>query len=334
MGETVLRRIQAGVETTRGVAVPATRRIYGTLTPNRGQAHRFAVEDRGTFVDKMRGNLKLVEAGGTIAADATFEDLPFYASLFLRGTATPSGSGLLGYTYTVSPDMTSDTLKTVTLEAGDESVSWQGPFGTVDAADFTLGLDEALTVSMATFTSDWVPQSYTEYPTSYTGFTAGVADHAVESVMGYQSSLYLDPAGATPGTTHITGRFIGATFGYHNQNKRKYFGDGTATFTKLGRGRRQVHCQVTFEAPDLQQYALYAKNQPVVARIAMTGTPITGSTGPVDKAMYFDFWGIFDTFTIGNRDTNTTFQFDLQAVYDIAAGKECAITVLNGNAAA
>lgn len=404
MGELVLRKIQAGIEATRGTPVAATKKLYGTMTMTRAQAKRFAVEDRGVFTDKFRANPKLPEAGFVLAADATFEDLPLYLATFLNGAASSSGSAGIGYTWAVNPD-TTDALKTLTLEAGDDTVAWQGAFGTVDSADLTLALDDALTASLTGFVADWIPQSYAVpgLPTAFAGFTGSLAERVVESVMGYQSHVFIDPTGTAVGTTPVTGRFIAATIGIHNQNKRKVFGDGTyGRFSRLGRGRRQVTAQITFEALDTNQYADFYNNVSKGIRIQLLGGPIAsttfgatngalasgstitaittsalsatipGGTGisvggqtfsvtivgaasgatsiPVQsqkvegtiattttvmaaKTINMDLYGVWDAFVIGARDTNTTFQFTLQGVYDTTAAKECAITVVNGQTA-
>lgn len=318
------------MEATRGTAIAATKKLYGVLEPTWAQPHIWAADDRGSFVDKYRGNLKTVEAGFTFSGDSTFEDQAFWLSLHYNGAAAPTGSALLGYTTAVAPDSTSDTLKTMTIETGDNTVAWQGCFGTVDTADYTLGLDDTLKVKYGGWVQNWIAQSADPtLTTSFTGFTAAIPDRVVEGVSGMLNKLYIDVAGGTPGTTQMSGRFISATFSYHNQNARKYFGDGSAVFTKLGRGRRQTMATITFEGTDTVQWALMQGNAEAVVRLGLTGIGIAGSTGPIYKAQYFDFWGIWDTFKIGARDTNTTWEMDLQAIYDITAAHESMITSIS-----
>lgn len=291
MGEVVLRRIAVGVEATRGTAVAATKRLYGTFASTRAQPRRWAVEDRGMFVDKIRGNPKLIEAGGTFNHDVLFEDAPLLAACYLNGAAASSGSAPVGFTWAIPPDTNTDTLKTLTWEVGDDTIAWRGNFGTIDTSDWTLGLDEAITAADAIFVQDWTAQNpsnpaNTQGSSSYTapnlpswaGFTAGLPERSVESVMGWQSRLYVDPMPGTIGTTQILGRFISAAYGVHNQNKRKYFGDGSAVFTKLGRGRRQIHNQITFEAIDTAQYQQWWNNTPIAVRIQAIGSAIPSTT--------------------------------------------------------
>lgn len=415
MGEVVLRRIQAGIEATRGTAVVATKKMYGTFMPTRAQPRRWAQEDRGMFVDKFRGNPKLIEAGGTFNHDVLFEDAPLLAACYLNGGAASTGSAPVGFTWSIAPDINTDTLKTLTWEVGDDTVAWRGAFGVIDTSDWTLGLEEAITAACGVFVSDWVAQNpsnpnNTQGATAYTapnlpswaGFTGSLAERAVESVMGWQSRLYVDAMPGTIGTTNVLGRFISASFGVHNQTKRKYFGDGTAVFTKLGRGRRQIHAQITFEGIDTAQYQQWWNGTEVGVRVQAIGSALPGTTfGTTNgaltagatitaiptsaltaaiaggsgisvggqtfvvtaagalaaattipilsatvnqtiatattvmaaKTINWDFWGLWDTWQLGNRDTNTTFQMDLQAIYDTVAAKEFNLTVINGNTA-
>lgn len=399
MGEVALRRIQSAIEVTRGTPLAATRKVYGTCVVTKMWPRRYAVEDRGNFTDKFRANRKLNESGATVVMDATFEDTPWIMAHVLRGAVTPTGTATTGYTWTYAPDTTSDLLSTSTVEAGDDTVAMQGSFFTVDTADFVMPLDDALSASLGAFVADWLPQNSSDTPSSFAGFTGSLAERTVESAVGWQQRLYIDPTGAAVGTTQVVGRFKTAAFAIHNQNKRKYFGDAGVVFTKLGRGRRQVSGTITLEAVDTHQYALFANNTSQAIRLQLIGSAITGTTlgtttaaainpGTISsipclalaaaipggigisisgvafavtaagaainataipvvpqtltqtipisqtilaaRTMNFDFWGVLETWTYGNVDTNTTYAFGFQAMYDATAAKEINVTVLNG----
>lgn len=272
MAELALRRIQAGFETTRGVAVPATKKIYGTMVPDYKRDSRAAVEDRGTFVKVFRTNHQLVVAGATLTSDATFEDLPWMLSTILAGGVTATGSATTGYTWAFTPDQGTDTIKTATYEMGDESVSWQMPFGWTDEADFAMTLDNALVGTYKLFGKDLIPSA----PPVYTG---GLPERTVESVMGYQSRLYVDLSGTAVGTTQITGRFISSNMGFKLNSARKTFGDGTPYLSRIGRGRRDMTAQMVFELLDLQQWSQFnsAVPQQLATRLQLIGTGIAGT---------------------------------------------------------
>lgn len=334
MGEVALRKLQGGVEATRGTAVAATKKLYTTQTITIEQHSRYAVEDRGVFDEKWRANPKLRDAGFSLVGDATFEDMPYFLDMALKGGVVSTGTALVGYTWVYVGDQTSDTLTTRTLEAGDDTVSWQAPFATIDTLDFTMALDDAVKFTATGFAQDWIPQTSTFRTTAYTGFTAALPDRVVESCMGWQAKLFIDPAGTTAGTTQVLGRFISATWGYHNQNKRKNFGDNNQlSLQKLGRGKRQVMADIVFEAADQAQFADFVLKNSKVVRIGLFGVGIAGTTGPVLKAQYYDFYGTWDTFAIANRDTNTTWSMHFDAIYDVGAAKTHQVTVINAQSA-
>jgi hypothetical protein len=281
MGEKALRRLQAGLETTRGTAVPATRKVYGELEPHRDQPRKFAMEDRGIFTDKFRANAKLVDAAFKMKSDLTFEDLPYWLDMLLKGGVVATGSATVGYTYQYVPDQSSDSLKTRTFEWGDDSIAWQGSFATLDSLDVNVALDDSASLDMTGFVKEWFPQG----TGGFTGFTAALAERAVESVEGWHARIFIDPGASAPGTTQVTGRLVSAKIAVKNQNKRKWFGDASPFFTVLGRGRRQISLDLVLEQFDQTQLGdLFTTNVagqlPVerAIRLSLAGSPITGTT--------------------------------------------------------
>ena len=281
MGEVVLRRLQAGLETVRGTPVAATKKLYGTLTMSREQQRRWAVEDRGMYTDKFRGNPKLIVAGFTLNHDLTFEDAPYYLAHLLNGTTTASTVASAASKWVFNPDVNTDGLKTSTFEAGDDSVAWQAPFCTVDSMAFNMVLDDVLTSSTVGFCQDWIPQTSSNLTTGFAGYTGSISERSVESVMGWQSRLYVDNSGGTMGATQVTGRHIAAKWNVKNNNKTKYYGDASAVYQLLGRGRRQIDLSITFEALDTAQYAAFQQSpnlKELLVREQFIGGAITGST--------------------------------------------------------
>lgn len=400
MGELALRQIQAGIETSRGVIVPATRKLYGTMTMERDQGRRFADESRGMMVKHYRSNPKLIDAGFRFHGDTTFEDLPYFAEMYFQGGVTPVVQGAAAYLWTYAPDLTSDLIRTRTLYAGDDTVQWQAPFCVGDTLDINLELNDAVTMDANGFCRDWIPVTSSFLSTGFTTGFASLSDRVVESVMGYQARLFSDNGGGTMGTTQITGKFISAKAGYHLNNKRKTFGDGLGySLQKLGRGYRDISCQIVFEGLNQAEFADHYNNQEKLIRVQLlgsaiagssygttngaiaAGTPVTsivtnaltaavpggtginvggvtftvapagaaaaatsipvlsltpqvtiptGSTVMAAKTINLDFWGYWETFVLGARDTNTTFQLNLVGVYDAAAGYDHRLQVLNG----
>ena len=280
MGELALKKIQGGLETVRGTAVVATRNIYGKMTITRLQPRRFANEDRGVFTKYFRANPKLIDAGFKLESDVTFEDLPYFLETVIQGGISPTGSSAQGFIWTYNPDMTSDLLKSRTYYAGDDTVQWRGAFGVSDKLDITIGLEDAITFELEGFVQDWVPVTSGFLTTGFSapGFQ-NLSDRTVESVMGYQTKLFVDPPSNPVGTTQRSGKFISAKAGVHLNNKKKAFGDNfNYMLQKLGRGEKDVECEFVFEGLNQQEFADHFNNTEAIVRIQMIGTPIVGST--------------------------------------------------------
>lgn len=279
MGEIALRRIQAGLETTRGVAVPATRNIYGKqMVITRAQPRRFVEEQRGVWTKYFRSNPKLIEATFKLDADLTFEDLPYFLETTFQGGVTPTGAAGTGYTWAYAPDMSSDLIRTRTYYAGDDAVQWQGRFGISDKLAIDLSLNDGVKLAVDGYVADWVPVTSAFLTTAYAapGF-ASIPDRAVESIMGYQSKLFIDNPGSI-GTTQRVGRFISAKTGIALDVKRKFFGDNVAYLQKAGRGLRASECEFVFEGMDQSEFADHYNNIEKAVRIALYGTAIAGTS--------------------------------------------------------
>jgi hypothetical protein len=401
MGELALRKIQGGIETVRGTPVVGSRNLYGIMTITREQARRFADEDRGSFIKYWRANPKLIDAGFKLEADLTPEDFPYFLETIMQGGVSPTGTAPTGYLWSYAPDLTSDLIKTRTYYAGDEAVQWRGAFGASDTLDVAIDLNDAVKLTLGGFVQDWIPVTSGFLTTGFSGGFAGLSDRTVESIMGYQSKLMIDAAGGTMGTTQVVGKFISAKLHFALNNKRKPFGDNLAySLQKLGRGSRDVTCQIVFEGANQSEFADHFLNvekqvriqhigsvipastygtisagivagtiyttlptnaltsaiaggvaidiggnvftvAPAGAASAATTIPVLsqaasvaasiGTTVAARKTINFDFWGYWDNFSLGNRDTNTTFQLTLQAVNDVTSALDHRIAVLNQN---
>jgi hypothetical protein len=249
LGELALRRVQAGIEATAGLAVAATRKVYGSFEVSRDQPRRYAIEDRGIFPEKMRANARLVMAGYKCEADLTSEDLPWWLDQVLKGGVTPVALGTGTWKWLYVPDQSSQTLKTRTFEWGDDSIAYRAPFGLADSLDVAVGLDDAVRLTVNGFVADWYPAGLAGAG-GWAGFTGSLTDRNVETVMGWQQRLFVDPGAGPIGTTWVQGRFVSSALAWRNQNRRKFFGDGSPVFTGVGRGRRQTQAGLVVEAFD------------------------------------------------------------------------------------
>lgn len=249
-----------------------------------------ASEDRGILVSDFRANARVVDAAFKLKADLLLEDLPYFLEMMNKGGVTPAGSATVGYTYDYSPDLTSDSLKTRTLEWGDESLDWQGPFATADSLKISFANpDDAVEMELDGFVQEWWPRGRG----GFAGFTGSIAEHAVETIMGWQSRIFIDVSPTAIGTTVIPGRLVKMSAEYKNNNKRKYFGDMGPFYTKVGRGKRNGTLNFELEEEAASVYTGGALDElayiidtniaghlPTLLRIRIqfAGSPITGTT--------------------------------------------------------
>ena len=85
MGEVALRKIQAAIEATRGLDLAATRKVYAKGMMTKDIVLLRPEEDRGTFIKNYRSALGVVTAAFPITGGLTYEDLPWYSQLAIKG---------------------------------------------------------------------------------------------------------------------------------------------------------------------------------------------------------------------------------------------------------
>ncbi|RMD64623.1 hypothetical protein D6833_04125 [Candidatus Parcubacteria bacterium] len=237
-GIKALRKIQLGRETTAGTAVAATTiwRGMGVLDDQREVI--FPEEDIGYLSGVDRTYIPKYLAGMTFEeVEATFEQLPhvFEAGI---ATATPTqdgtGSGYI-YTYTF-PTTAANTIKTYTIEGGDNQQAWEMEYSHV--ANFALSgvAGEAWKVS-----AEWVGRQAT--PTSFTG---SVSLPSVEEMLFSKTKLYVDDDSGTIGTTQISNTLLEANITVTTGLVPQFTADGNLYFSYLANVAPEVLLEVVF----------------------------------------------------------------------------------------
>lgn len=322
-GERAFARHQAGLEVTRGTPVAATRRVYGEGMAQRQQPLiRPASEDRSSLIRNFRSQPGLVAATFPIRASATFEDLPWWYQLGMKGGVAGVLQNTTAYKYDFIPDSTSDTLKSATFEDGDDTQAWRMPFGMVDSFSITGALGQPWLLELTIIGADLTPQA----------FTAAIGDRVTEDIETHLTKLAIGNVGAVP-AGFLTGQVIGFKLNVANHLARKYFMDGLATpvMGGVGRADREVSLEVTWEgnAATVAERALWVSGTQRVARLQANGTTIAGSSPSQTKQAEIIESGKWTTWTVGNRETNTTMTGLLEAEYDSALGYEVDAFVVN-----
>lgn len=322
MGERILVKHQAAIESTRGTDLAATRKVYGkgiwdedvaTIRPDN--------EERGVFVRHYRSQPGLITAMLPFEGTVTFEDLPWWLQCALKGGVTGVLSATSVYTYTFVPTQATDDLKSLTFETGDDTQAWEAHFGMVDSFEITAVLGQPLKFSAKLLLDDWTTAT----------FTGSISDRVTEDALAHLGKIAIGNAGAVP-SSYITGRLVEMKFGIENALAPKFFQDGAGQkFTGMGRGSRLFYMEPVFEgnAATITERANYDSKTARVLRWTVTGSNIAASSPTTPKTIDIVLPGIWTSYKSAERDTNTTFAGRLEAQYDSTLGYDVSVAIAN-----
>ena len=319
-GFTRFRKIQVGIQTVIGTAVPAVRILpYRSLmvyNPNRTDPD----VDVGSLDPVMTpyAVAPTVEMSGA-AGPLAFNDLPVRLSAAIMGGVTASGSAGAGYTWTfTAASLTADSFDYYSVQTGDDTADSAGAgtnaFGAV-INSFSESMDEGL--GPWTVSDDWVAAGAV-----YGNRTGAlVVDSTPEWVFGADTVIYLNTVPAAIGITPIAAAVRGATLTINNNLDQKRYADGSNTRFNLqayGRGAREITLELVLEKTT-QTIAELASldDTPVPNRyikIATTSTELAG-TVTTHKREYFLPMRLFEA-SDGEIENNTNITLTYKGFYD------------------
>jgi len=328
--EVILLKNQAGIETTRGTNVAATRIVYAQITPSYDKALMEFQDTTGTFYDRRRVAYGREKVGFSAKDIATFEDLPWWASMFMKGGVTgasDSGTPAPGYVYTYVPTAATDDLKSITLEFNESGNPYET--GQVMCTQATLRMDAdndsepGWMLDLELMGRDWATTTY----------TAALSDRTTEVIMARGTKLYIDDAGGTIGTTQKTGTLINASITFNTGIHFKAFAEDATGYAanKVGRGAYRVDAQFTFEFDSDTEFAKYRLSAPAerLIRLVSEGTQIHATPSAANKKMQLDLYGYWSSWSRSDREGNLTAQFGFAGFYNTTAAKMVQLAVTN-----
>lgn len=304
---------QIGKEVTPGTPVAATRKVYwdianSRLTRERGaRPHRFATATR----DNVRAfTLGPVTAGGSIQFPLSADELVEIFLVGIKGGVTPTqpnpASDPNAYKWTFTPG---NTLDSMTVEWNDGAISWQQAGVRADQIRIAGNVREQQTVTVTLFGTDLVQNA----------LTGALTDRTPTFIEGWESKLYVDAFGATPGTTNVAQTLINWDVNIQNGLARKYFADNLNKAEAVTIGELAVEATLTFEASAAQSLTEFGNWDSATKRVIRlefgNNQVITGGT--LKKTVTVDIPGAWDLFDLGQTDENTrAYQLRMQYVYD------------------
>jgi len=321
MGLTAFRRIQVGKETTPGTAVAATAKLMGmTLKAPLGDRRIVQPEEeRGSLAGAFRSYTQAIGwEGATLSGDATFEDILYLLAMAVEGGVTPSGLGT-AKTWTFSPSLTSaNSPDTFTLEFGDDTQAYEVEYVLATGLEISGGVGQALKCS-----ANLVGRQIT--PTT---FTPSLVDRNVESALAGKTSLYMDDAGGTIGTTAKAATLLDWTWRLP-EHFATIAHQGSLYFTAVREQRMKPTLEMTveFNAGVAALRTKYASETAQLVRIEAVGGLI--ETGTNKKLTIDGAYKIVDFDVLDERNGADIVKLTLHGEYDATYGKLFEIVVVN-----
>ena len=310
MGEVALRFLQAGLESTKGTGVAATRILLARITnPNFDKPREFVEEDRGTLVGSQRFNDGVVDYTFSIEQEgATYQELPWFFSTCVKGSVSPTTINTAAYSYTFTPQTTGsgDDLQAATIEFGDDTQEFEMEY--CEGTGFTLGFDtltpgQAAPVKLAV---NYLTQSLASNTK-----TAALTPPTVNTILATGANFYLGSTSTAFGSlSEVTGSLRSFNLDYQNGLGRKVFvGDGT-TYSNIGRGRRVVTftSMVEGNADGVTRFVDWDLGTEKRMRMRFQGPVITGASPATTYKLIIDGRFVLTSFNpLEAVDTNTVF---------------------------
>lgn len=325
--EDILLRAQAGLETTRGTNVTATRKVYAQITPSVTRPLSPFRNTTGTFQGRRRPSYARTRVTLSAMDEATYQDLPWWAALMLKGgvSGVTDGGTPPAYTYTFNPTITSDDLKSATFEIGDTDNPYE--IAQVMCDSWTLRMDSDNDAEPS-----WMLDLNLlgrDYET--TTFTASLSDRSTDPILARGTKLYIDDAGGTIGATQKTGTLISCSITGNNALNYKAFAEDTkyVAANKVGRGEQTFDAQFTFEFADDVEFAKYRNTTPQQRLIRLEQSHVTAIHTTVFPRMRLDMYGYWSSWSRGTRVNNLTATFGFMGFYDTTATKTFSMEIVN-----
>lgn len=284
------QRVQAKIEAVRGTAeTTMSRWLYvlqsGGISWTYARDREDAPETLRSFFGDRDTALTNESVTFSIEARVSYEELPWWFSLFIKGgssqrTGTTTGSTPPGYSYTFSPTAGADDIDTFTMKIGDGATGYRFRRCVVNSATLRCNPNEG---GEATWRIALEGMAIFDGTTTFDSPT----DITRTMVSSNGSKLYLDTTLAL-GTTQLLAmvRNMSLSFALNAEEKR-FIESGATASADIGRGNYRVTGDFTAEALSDTQFALMRANTAVKLRMEQAGAQI-GPTPPTTYLLQLD----------------------------------------------
>lgn len=297
MGLKVFRKLQMGKETTPGTAVAATAIWRGEGTYEDQRKQDFPPEQVGIAGGVGRQHLTQLMAQVKMEeTPLTFEQgaYPFAAGIknVVTGVADGSGTDLI-YAYPF-PTTAPQTIKTFTLEVGDDEQEEEGEYGFV--TDINIKGRGGADTNLVTMSADWLCRQL-----SLSTFTATPSLVAVQSVPFSKTKFFMDAIGGTMGATEKANTLVEFDVKIKTGFKPRFEGDGQYYFSRAfwnGTFECTAEIAMNYNTASKAQIANWRARTPIQLQLLIEGDAVaTPGTAYTYKTCQIDLVGSWEKFT-------------------------------------
>jgi hypothetical protein len=311
------RRVAAvAKEVTSGTVVPATRKVYWTdpvfEIAQAPRPHMFAVGRRDNVLAFTKGSK---EVSGSASMPISGSELLEWLLAGVAGGVTPTqpavGTDPTVYLWTFKPSLVLDTMA---VEYHDGARPWVASGVNVNTLQFSGSASGENTVNADFFARDMVEQA----------LTTGLTDRVPDFSEGWETKLYIDNFGATPGTTVVPVSLISWEVNFNNNMAREYFADNTKAAGDISSDELAVDARITLRASSAQsisEFNNWNSDTLRLVRLEFGQNKVISNT--YKKFVSVDVPGAWNAVGLGGNENNRrTYELGLQYVYDptLAAG--------------
>lgn len=315
-GELWRRVAQVAKEVTAGTAVPATRKAYWTdptfAIVQAPRPHSFAVGRRDNILGFTKGSK---EVSGSASMPLSSSEILEWLLSGMKGGTTPTqpsaGPDPTVYLWTFTPG---NTLDTMTVEYNDAARVWIASGVNVNSLKFSGAASGVNTVTADFFARDLVAGS----------LTGSLTDRVPDFTEGWETKVYLDTFGGTPGTTVLPATVINWEVNFNNNMAREYFADNTKAAGDISMDEMAIDARLTLRgsaAAALTEFNNWNADTKRLVRLEFGQNSIISNA--LKRFVTIDIPGAWSAVGLGGNDNNRrTYEMSLQYVYDptLAAG--------------
>ena len=327
-GQFLFRKIQLGKEAVAGTAVAATSVFRGTGVPEDQLELVYPPEHVGYAVPSTRSYIPSLLAGLELdAVPATFEQLPYILEGGVKtvntGAADGAGSGKI-YSYDF-PTTAANTIKTFTLEGGDDQQAEEMEYSFVQKLTLAGKGQEAVTMQ-----ANWLGRQM-----SLSTFTGALTPPTVVEALFGNAKLYIDATAGTIGTTLKSNTLLEFTLELVTGWMPRWTAAGALYFDRAVWTGTQMDAKlrIRFEhdATSVAEKAAWRAQNIRLLRLNVDGpTLTTAGTTYQKKTLRIDLAGKWNKFEkLGEDNGNDVVEGEFQGRYSVSDSLYGRVLVVN-----